>query len=70
MKKAKIEDKIIVDEDGIIRAVTQLLADCDCDTLARIAGELFGGSCRYMREELYEFHPDANYGGAFEKFRP
>lgn len=63
---------IILTEDQIIQQFQEWLTDCDAEELARVTGELFGGKCftffdpeQNTFNNLYEFEPDENYGGAF-----
>ena len=64
-----------ITEDQIIEQFQKLLAECDADTLAQLTGEAFGGKCYYASYQptdlsiptVYEFEPDENYSGAFDK---
>jgi len=65
--------KVLITEHRIMSAINELLFDCDYDTLARIAGDIFGGECwvagckkNPWDETMFEFTPDENYGGEFE----
>lgn len=59
---------MLLTEDDIIKAITEWMTYCDKDELARLTGELFGGKCfPTPKNNLYEFEPDENYAGAFEK---
>jgi len=59
---------MIITEDQIIERIQDCLLECDKYTLARITGEIFGGGCSPKEDDdIYEFIPDENYCGAFDK---
>lgn len=55
---------ITVDEDTLIAKIQDWLIEVDADTLAMVAGDMFGGECYYFADG-YHFYPDENYCGAF-----
>jgi hypothetical protein len=57
---------IILSEDQIIAKIQDFLIEIDCDELARLTGEFFGGECYYGGGD-YNFYPDENYNDAFGK---
>ena len=64
-----------VTEDRLLKELRTFLAIADCDELARIAGEVFGGECFPLVDlnekgnwvaNTYDFEPNENYYGAFK----
>lgn len=55
-------------EQECLKAVDEYIQDCDCDELARIVGEFFGGECFHnCDKERYEFEPNEYYSGYFKE---
>lgn len=67
MEDAKGKNRITISENEIIKSITKLITECDCDELARIVGDIFGGNCFYETEDQYAFWPNENYAGEFDK---
>ena len=49
----------------VLLAIQNWMECCDGDELARVTGELFGGSCYTEDGVTYDFIPDENYFGQF-----
>ena len=67
----KTYKKIFLKEYTLTDTIYDWLHEADADELARVAGELFGGTCFLSHQDkeannIYEFTPDENYYGAFE----
>lgn len=61
-------DTKILTEDQIIKQIQEWLTNCDADVLAFYVGEFFGGNCHFnLTTSEYEFTPNADYAGAFER---
>jgi hypothetical protein len=70
---------IKLSEDRVIQVLTDYLAECDADDLARLVGDTFGGECFCKPKKvkrahyseyvnIYEFEPiEGQYMGAFEE---
>jgi len=60
-------------ESQCIQAIQEYLQECDCDELARLTGELFGGECYYLFDEAnftsYSFEPNEYYSGQFDNIK-
>lgn len=52
-------------------AMHDFIRECDADELARLAGEIFGGDCHWIKydnktdDNIYDFEPNENYCGQF-----
>lgn len=62
---------ILLTEYDCIGAIKAYLRECDSDELARLVGELFGGTCFPNCKSgsfttIYEFTPDLFYCGCFD----
>lgn len=59
---------IFVMEDLVIGAIRDHINTCEADELARVAGEILGGTCYFDDDkEHYEFKPNENYYGALDE---
>lgn len=60
-----------ISDEILIQKMTAFLDECDQDELARIAGQMFGGTCfpDLGRGEGYVFTPNENYTGVFGQDR-
>jgi len=60
----KIPEYVVVDR--LIRYINE----CDSDELARLCGDVFGGSCfQDIEREMYTFEPDKFYAGEFDDLK-
>lgn len=57
---------IKINDDTLVERMKSWIDASDCDELARIAEEMFGGKIWYdVHNEEYEVKPNANYAGVF-----
>jgi len=61
-----MSNTIALNEEQIVSKLKAWINEADADELARITGEVFGGTC-FTDGETYDFTPDdENYYGAFD----
>jgi hypothetical protein len=65
---------MIISEEKVLSALQAFLAECDRNELARLTGEIFGGSCKYItvgkrdkETHFYSFVANKDYMGAFDE---
>jgi hypothetical protein len=70
----RVGKDVILTDDEVIKEITDFIKDADADDLARIVGDVFGGTCFVEPEDeedngsdiIYRFVPNKDYSGAFE----
>lgn len=64
--RKKSKQIIEVTEQIAVDRLRRYINECDCDELARLIGDIFGGECyNEGRPEIYYFKPNENYAGEF-----
>jgi len=69
------DGKMDISESTMEKAILDFLEGADADAIAYVAGIMFGGECApYFKEYpngqhwlTYDFKPNMNYSGAFDK---
>ena len=65
---------IKIPESALIASMKRFLDECDYDELARLAGEMYGGTCflnpyrKGFEEPVFDFSPTSDYFGEFDDF--
>ena len=70
MKKKKTARIIKIPEYVVVDRLIRYINECDADELARICGDVFGGSCfKDVETEVYNFEPDKFYAKEFDDIK-
>ena len=67
MRKKLERQMIKIPEYIAVERLKKYIDECDNDELARLLGDIFGGTCFQDAEaDVYNFEPDKYYNGEFD----